>query len=456
MRFRQGFILLILSAALSSTFIYGQTPAEKMDELITAYTRSYKFNGTVLVARGGKIIFERGYGFKNAKDSTKNDVNTIYQLGSITKQFTAAAILKLAEQKKLSTDDRLSKYFPGYPGGDSITLKHLLTHSSGIYNYTEDQAFMKSEAVKPSTKEKMIAMFRDHSLNFSPGSNYSYSNSGYLLLGYIIEQVTGKSYEKFIRELIIVPLKMNHTGFDFTNLKSPDKATGYTMLNQLARIPGGIVDSSVSFAAGALYSTVGDLLKWHAGLQENKIISKASIEAAFTPYKSKYGFGWSIDTLYGKRTVEHGGGIFGFNTYISRVPSDNVVVIILNNMNVGGLENIAHSLLAISFDQPYEIPKEKTEVTVDPGVLAQYVGEYEFAPGFTVKISLVNNKLKVQATGQGAYDLFAESDHEFFMKIIEAKATFVKGPDGKVEKLLWKQSGAPEQTGKKIKEIKIE
>ncbi|HTE25261.1 serine hydrolase [Flavitalea sp.] len=451
MKFRHGFFWMILSATLSSSLTYGQTPADKMDELITAYTRSYKFNGTVLVAHDGKIIFEKGYGFKNAKDSTKNDVNTIYQLGSITKQFTATAILKLAEQKKLSTDDRLSKYFPGYPSGDSITIKNLLTHSSGIYNYTEDQPFMKSEAVKPSTKEKMIAMFRDHPLNFSPGSNYSYSNSGYLLLGYIIEQATDKPYEKVIHELIITPLKMNHTGFDFTNLKSPDKAIGYTMLNQVAKIPAGIVDSSVSFAAGAMYSTVEDLLKWHMAFQQNQIISKVSTEAAFTPYKSKYGYGWTIDTLFGKRTVEHGGGIFGFNTYISRVPSDNVVVIILNNMNVGGLENIAHSLLAIIFGRPYEIPKEKSEVPVDSGILAQYVGEYEFGPGFTVKISLVNNKLKVQPTGQSAYDLFAESDHEFFMKIIEAKATFVKGPDGKVEKLLWKQSGTPEQTGKKIK-----
>ena len=215
-------------------------------------------------------------------------------------------------------------------------------------------------------------------------------------------------------------------------------------------MPGSIVDSSVAYAAGAMYSTVGDLFKWHTGLQQYKILTRSSTEAAYTPYLSHYGFGWGTDTLFGKKVVGHGGGISGFNTNISRVPSDDIVVILLSNMNVAGLEKISNSLLALLYNKPYEIPKPKTEVEPDESVLKEYVGEYELAPGFILKITLVGKRLKVQATGQPAYDLFAESNNNFFMKVVDATATFVKGPDGKVEKMLWKQQGL-ERPAKKIK-----
>lgn len=441
-------LLLILISCPAASLAQGLSQS-RIDELINAYTKAYKFNGTILVSRGDKVVFAKGYGFRNAKDSLLNTANTIYQLGSITKQFTAVVVLKLAEQKKLALSDKLSKFFTGYPKGDSITIQHLLTHSSGIYNYTENQQFMRSEAVKPATAEKMMAMFRDMPLNFTPGTKYAYSNSGYLLLGYIIEKVTGKKYEAVVREMIIAPLKMDKTGFDFTNLRSPDKATGYTMMNELVKFPATIVDSSVSFSAGALYSTVGDLKKWHRAMQDFRIISKTSTALAYTPYKSGYGFGWTIDTVYKKRVVEHGGGIFGFNTFISRVPEDDVVVVILNNMNIGGLEQIARSLLAIVYDQPYELPKERKEVAVAESILHEYAGNYELIPGFIMKVSVMNGKLKVQPTGQPAYDLFAQSENVFFMKVVEAQATFVRGADGKVEKMLWVQNGK-EQTGKRI------
>jgi len=443
------FFIIILFTCLWR-FGYAQTAPQKIEELISAYADLYKFNGTVLVAEKGKIIFSKGYGLKNAKDSSRNDVNTIYQLGSITKQFTSAIILQLAEQKKLSLDDRLSKYFPDFPKGDSITIRHLLTHSSGIYNYTNDQKYMASETTKPSDREKMIALFRDKPLNFSPGSKYSYSNSGYLLLGYIIEIVTGKPYEKVVREKIFIPLKMSHSGFDFSHLNNTDKATGYTVFTQFVKMPGSIVDSSVAYAAGAMYSTVGDLFKWHTGLQQYKILTKSSTEAAYTPYLFHYGFGWAMDTLFEKKIVEHGGGIIGFNTIISRVPSDDVAVILLSNMNVAGLDKLSHSLLAVLYNKPYEIPKPKTEVELNESVLKEYVGEYELAPGFILKITLAGKRLKVQATGQPAYDLFAESNDRFFLKVVEATATFMKGPDGKVEKMLWKQQGS-ERPAKKIK-----
>ncbi|MEO8112698.1 MAG: serine hydrolase domain-containing protein, partial [Ginsengibacter sp.] len=195
---------------------FAQDTGSKLDTLISAYAKLDKFNGAALVAKGGTILLDKGYGYRNSNDKVLNSEQTIFQLGSITKQFTSAVILKLQEEKKLSVSDKLSKYFPNYPKGDSITIQQLLTHTSGIFNYTNDENFMANEITKPATREKMMALFQDKPLDFSPGTSWNYSNSGYSLLGYIIEAVTKKSYEQAVRRYIFAPLHMTHSGFDFT------------------------------------------------------------------------------------------------------------------------------------------------------------------------------------------------------------------------------------------------
>ena len=443
-------IIVAWQFACSNNTATAQTDADKINELVTAYARQYKFNGTVLVVNKGQVVFSKGYGFKSVKDSTYNDVNTIYQLGSVTKQFTATVILQLQEQKKLSVHDKLAKYFPGLPGADTITIEHLLTHTSGIYNYTNDGKFMASEATKPATQEKIIALFKDKPLDFEPGTKWSYSNSGYMLLGYIIEKVTGKTYEQEVRERIFKPLGMTHSGFDFTHLASLDKATGYTVYKEQMKLPAGIVDSSVSYAAGSIFSTVNDLWQWHKGLMKHSIIKAFSLEKAYTPYKNDYGYGWVIDTVFGKRQVSHGGGIFGFNTNFARIPADDVCVVLLSNMNTGSLGPMNRSILAILYNQPYEVPKEKVAIYVDTTILQQYAGEYELQPGFIITLRVDNGVLKGKATGQGEFDMFAETENKFFLKVVDASAEFVKDADGKVTTMIWKQGGK-EMPAKKIK-----
>jgi CubicO group peptidase (beta-lactamase class C family) len=444
-------VVVLLQLAGIGFTACGQSEADKINELVTAYARQYKFNGTVLVVNKGKVVFSKGYGFKNVQDSTYNDVNTIYQLGSVTKQFTAAIILQLQEQKKLSVQDKLSKYFPDYPQGDKITIENLLTHTSGIFNYTNNREFMSSgAATKPSTEEKMVALFKDQPLDFEPGSKWSYSNSGYSLLGYIIEKVTGQPYEWVVRERIFNPLHMTHSGFDFTHLASRDKAQGYTTYTETLRLPGAIVDSSVSYAAGAIYSTVNDLWEWHKGLMANKIIKAASQDKAYTPFRNHYGYGWAIDSVLGKRILSHGGGIFGFNTNIARITADDVCVVLLANMNTGALDNINKGVLSILYNQPYEVPKEKVVIKVDSAILQQYVGEYQLSPTFTIAIRLVNGALKGKATGQPEFDMYAEKENKFFLKIVEASAEFMKGADGKVDTMIWTQGGR-DTPAKKIK-----
>jgi CubicO group peptidase (beta-lactamase class C family) len=347
----------------------------------------------------------------------------------------------LQEQKKLSVQDKLSKYYPDYPQGDKITIENLLTHTSGIFNYTNSREFMSSGATKASTQEKMVGLFKDKPLDFEPGSKWSYSNSGYSLLGYIIEKVTGKPYEQVVRERIFNPLHMSHSGFDFTHLQSKDKANGYTAYTEAFKQPAAIVDSSVSFAAGAIYSTVNDLWEWHKGLLANKIIKAASQDKGYTPYKNHYGYGWGIDTVFGKRVLSHGGGIFGFNTNIARITTDDVCVVLLANMNTPALDVINKSILAIVYNQPYEVPKEKVAIKVDSSILQQYVGEYQLAPTFTIAIRLVNGALKGKATGQPEFDMYAEKENKFFLKVVEAGAEFIKGADGKVDTMIWTQGG---------------
>ncbi len=443
-------IFLIVSICIQGLYTYPQPTQAKLDELLTAYSRVNKFNGTALVAQKGKILFEKGYGLKDANRGLKNDVNTIYQIGSVTKQFTAAVILHLQEQNKLSIKDKLSKYFPDFANGDKITIENLLTHTSGIYNYTNDSTFMANEISKNYTRDKMIALFKNKPLNFEPGAKWSYSNSGYSMLGYIIEKVTNKSYEQVVHEIILEPLHMNHSGFDFTHLKSTDKAIGYFVLNGNIKAVAPIVDSSVSFSAGALYSTVDDLYKWDRSIYSNTILKPESWKTALTPYKDKYGYGWFIDTLFNKQVTMHGGGIHGFNSNMFRMPQDEIVIILLNNKGNPTLDEITKGLAAILLDQKYEIPKENVAVTVPESILQSYVGEYELAPTFKITVRIENGNLKAQATGQPAFDLFAKSESSFFLKVVDAQVEFFKGEDGKIDHLILYQNGA-KIPGKKVK-----
>ncbi|MBS1948143.1 MAG: serine hydrolase [Bacteroidetes bacterium] len=419
----------------------GQAPAQEIDELMKAYYNQNSFNGSLLVAEKGDILLEKGYGLKNARAKTPNDPNTVFQIGSITKQFTSAIILQLEEQHKLSLQDKLSKYIPGYPRGDSMTIENLLTHTSGIYNYTSDTAFMNNNATNPVKLDSLIALFRGKPLDFRPGEKFSYSNSGYILLGYIIEKVTGKPYFTVVKENIFNPLGMTRSGFDFTGLKNPDKATGYFMLTVSHAVPAGIVDSSVSYSAGAMYSTVGDLYKWDRALYTDKIIHDSSMQKAFMPYKNKYGYGWAIDSSYGKKVVMHQGSIFGFVSFMARIPSDQVCIILLDNKQSPGLAKMAENINAILNQQPYDFPIPKKEISVDTSILKKYVGRYQLAPGFFLDISLENGRLLAQATGQGESELFAEKENLFYQKLADIEIEFIGNVQGKVDRLVLYQSG---------------
>lgn len=393
---------------------------------------------------------DKGYGLRNIADHLPNEANTVFQIGSVTKQFTAAVILKLQETKKLNVEDKISKYFPGFPKGDSISIENLLTHTSGIFNYTNDPAFMENQAVLPITEERMIALFKDKPLNFSPGTNWSYSNSNYMLLGYIIQKVSNKSYEQVVRDLIFKPLKMNSSGFDFKGLKGKEKAKGYFMISEQLNKESTIVDSTVSYAAGSIYSTTGDLYKWHKGLLSNQVLQKTSFNKASTPFKNKYGYGISIDSLYGKKLIAHGGGIFGFTSNMVRIPKDDVCIILLNNFGNPTISKITSDLLAILYNQPYKLPEIKKEITLSADVLKKYTGTYELSPQFSINFTVEDGQLFGEPTSQPKVQLYAEKEDLFFLKVIDAQIEFKQDAGGNINGLVLHQGGNS-QDGKKIK-----
>ena len=421
---------MCITCSLSAQQVTG-----KLDTLLRAYAAINEFNGAALVAQNGHILLEKGYGMANQAAHTPNTPNTVFQIASVTKTFTSALILKLAELHILSTDDKLSKYYPDYPHGDSITIRHLLTHTSGIYNYTQDTSFNPGFSTRPASEEKMRSLFENRPLDFAPGAGWNYSNSGYSMLGYIVQKATGGAYWDAMKKYVFRPAGMQHSGFDFAHLVNKNKATGYFSDNDEAYTKETpVVDSSVSFAAGAIYSTVGDLFRFHEALQHGKIISKASQEAAYTPFRNRYGFGWIIDSVGGHKIVSHSGGIYGFRSNFLRVVRDDICIVLLSNTETPALEKISRKLLAAVYHLPYKIPEKKVAVKLNEDLLKKYTGTYKIeSPSLVIEIKLENGEL-VAYPVNGPRSVLCPSDTtHFFIKGDEDFDTrFVTDSAGKV------------------------
>jgi CubicO group peptidase (beta-lactamase class C family) len=345
----------------------GQTKIDKIDKLISAYAEYGQFNGSVLVAEKGKMIYKKGFGLADMEWNIPNQPDTKHRLGSITKQFTSMLIMQLVQQGKLKFDVPISAYLPAYPkkNGDVITIHHLLTHTSGTPDYTSFPIFRKMMP-DPYHPEEIVRLFADSALEFKPGETFAYSNSGYILLGVIIEKVTGKSYEQVLQENILTPLKMNNTGYDHQGMLLKNRASGYDK-NGRNYVNANFIDMSIPYAAGALYSTVEDLYLWDQALYSNQLLRKENMDLLFTKHIQTgggyYGYGWFIGEMrIGKtreqlQTISHGGSINGFGTLITRIPSDKSLIVLLNNTGGAPLQEMTNAISGIMYDKPYDFPK---------------------------------------------------------------------------------------------------
>ena len=301
-------------------------------QIVQTYVQNKTFMGSVLVARDAKVILNKGYGSANLEWNVPNTPTTKFRLGSITKQFTAASILLLEERGKLKLEDPIKMYVTDAPPAwDRITIFNLLTHTSGIPNFTS-LAEYKTLQLSDTPPAKTIATVRDRPLDFFPGEKMSYSNSGYILLGYVIEKITGGSYEQFVRDNIFTPLGMKDSGYDSNSAIIERRAAGYSP-SPSGPINAGYVHMSIPHAAGALYSTTEDLLRWEQGLFGGKVVSAASLKKMTTPFKNNYALGVVVQTADGRTVVNHGGGIEGFNTFLAYYPDDKLTVVVLSNIN---------------------------------------------------------------------------------------------------------------------------
>jgi CubicO group peptidase (beta-lactamase class C family) len=330
--------------------------ASKIEEYMAARVRRDHFSGSILIARDGKVLYSQGYGMANLEHDVPNTPQTKFRLGSITKQFTAMAILILQERGKLNVHDRVKQHFPEAPKAwDEITIEHLLTHTSGIPNYTENPDFLRTLPVRVTLKE-LIAKFKDRPLDFKPGAKFKYSNSGYIMLGQIIETASGKNYPSFMKEAVFGPLDMKDTGYDNATVLIKHRASGYTRRLGVVLTNCDYVDMSIPHAAGALYSTVLDLLKWDQALYDEKLVPRKSLEAMFTPHKGNYGYGWIIDKKFGVPRYSHGGGIMGFVTTIERYPDEKLLVVALSNLETAPVFSIGTDLAAMAKGEKYTMP----------------------------------------------------------------------------------------------------
>ncbi|TSD66337.1 serine hydrolase [Inquilinus sp. KBS0705] len=413
-------LIIVLVGLLAASTANAQRYERQIDSLIEKAIHLNRFNGSVLVCKNGRIVYEKAFGYQDAAKKIPNTLGTIYQIGSTTKEFTAGVILRLVEQHKLSIDDNLKKYFPDFKRGKEITVKHLLTHTSGIYEILRDTNAVNG-STKPRSKEKMLAFFKDKPLDFSPGTRYAYCNSGYMLLGLIIEKVTGLPYEQAVRKLILKPLGMAHTGFDFVHVKNDHKAIGYAKYTEKIKEPSGIWDSTATYSAGSLYSTVGDLYRWHRGVLNHKVYSAESLQKATTPYLAGYGLGCWIDTIYAKKVVSHGGNILGFTSYYGRIQQEDVCIIILNNIFNHQIETIGQSILAILYNQPYHY---FDEITLTSEEAEAYTGTYEINSNDQAVISRDGNRLYIRRDDQAPAEIFAYQKNVFFRKDDDIRISF--------------------------------
>ena len=439
----QRFFLCLLVSAVAGL---AQDTA-RMSDVVKAQSAGDRFMGSVLVAKDGTTVFEQSSGWANIEWKIPNTAVTKFRLGSVTKQFTAAAILLLEEQGKLKVEDPLSKFIPSAPEAwKSVTLYHLLTHTSGVPSFT-DLSEYGTWKLSPENPAQMMAHIRDKPLDFTPGEKFKYSNSGYVLLGWVVELASGQSYETFLREHVFRPLGMNDSGYDSNTAVIPQRASGYVPgPSGLTNAP--YIDMHVPGGAGALYSTTADLLRWTQGLFGGKLLSAASLQKMTTPFKSSYAFGLGVSTVKGHKVIAHAGAIEGFNTQLTYYPESKVTVVVLANVNGTAAGELAGQLATLAFGETVTLSAERKEVEVPVAVLQSYVGVYRLSSQITNTIRLTDGRLTIQLSGQAALPLFAESERKFFLKIVDAQVEFFTDEQGKVTHLVQYQNGQERQAGR--------
>ena len=424
------------------------TMEEHFDRYLTAMEQKKGFRGSVLIGQEDEILFNKGYGYANYEEKIKNTPDTLFAIGSITKQFTAMAIMQLYEKGLLDLDDAISKYIPGVVEGDNITIKHLLTHTSGLINYT-DLLLEMEEVPEDTSIDFVLGLFKDEPLIFEPGTQWVYNNSGYVLLGCVVEKVSELSFDEYLKENIFKPLEMNDTGTYYDKMEE-DYAVGYVGITELTPVEADEILLKIAYGAGNILSTVNDMYKWDRALQTEKLVKKETLDMIFDIQEKMpesevytfdgYGFGWFIENNpeLGK-IVSHGGNTLSYSAQLSKYVDKDITIIITTNAGNYFLDTIDKTLVDIILGNSYELPEDLVEIELDAEILKKYTGIYEHIEGYNIVILESEGQLYAQLPGQVKAEIYPKSQTEFFYKVIDAKITFKTDDNGKIIGLVFEQ-----------------
>ena len=431
-------LLLAIALPMLACDSSAQVPGERLGRVVQPYVDAQMFMGSVLVAKDGKILFSKSYGMADLEWNVPNSPATRFNIASMTKQFTAASILLLEDRGKLKTDDLVKKYLLDAPASwDKITIYHLLTHTSGI----------SGDAAKyePGASDKLV--FSDRPLDFQPGEQWAYTNLGYIVLGYLVERISGQTYEDFIRENIFKPLRMNDSGLMSFVTVIPRRASGYWPGNNGLENADRSFDTRLGFSSGSLYSSTEDLLRWEEGLFSGRLLSPGSLRKMITPFKSDYACGLYAKRVNGHFMIEHDGNNIGFNSDMAYYPEDRIAVIVLANLNGTVTSEMTRALAAVAHGEIPPIPSIHKEISLPKEVLAQYAGTYQFQH-YSLKMVPEGNHLLVNFDNGGTLPVFPESDTKFFSKPWPIQFEFSKSDNGEFT-LLTRYEGGKEEHGAK-------
>ncbi|MBX2965361.1 MAG: serine hydrolase [Cyclobacteriaceae bacterium] len=539
------FILLIFSINALA-----QNTVENLDKILTERFSANEPGAAVLVVQNDKVLLRKGYGIAEMSRKSAVSPDMVFRIGSITKQFTSTAILKLVSEGKISLQDNITTYLPDFKTQHPVTVEQLLNHTSGIKSYTSVPERMTTDAKKTKVSvPEMLGYIQRYPVDFAPGEKWLYNNSGYFLLGAIIEKVTGKTYNDYITQTFFKPLKMTSS---YTDDSKPiaRQAAGYSKGGDTYSM-ADYVHPSIPYSAGSFFSSVDDLWKWNQAVFGNKVVSAELLEKAWEPAKTSagvesYGYGWQLGKIGDSKVIGHGGGIDGFLSFELYVPDKQLYVVLLSNNTSANPQDIAYTLaeevaginknkpepITLTAEQgdaytgvykindqaervitrlgnqyfsqrtdgtkfeiyPYAedrfafkesntrmifirdasgnvsamdmedrsfvpqravktnkpIPSDRAVFDLNPTDFDVYVGEYELAPGFLIKVWREENNYKAQATGQQAFEIFPESATKFFLKVVEAQIEFFKNEQGEVTSMTLYQGGRA-MPGKKVK-----
>lgn len=448
---------LIIFVALD---LAGQDMTAKFDSIVNMVVEDENGPGyAIQISQDGKTIYQKAVGKANLELDVDITPNHVFRIGSITKQFTTAAILRLQEEGKLSIQDELVKYIEDYPThGNRITIEHLMTHTSGIKSYTSMPKFRTEWMTMHMDPEELIAVFKDEPMDFKTGEKEQYNNSAYILLGYIIEKVSGKTYEDYVETEFFEPLGMKHSSYEVSTDIIPNRAYGYDEEEEENYINAPYLSMTLPYAAGSLLSTTDDLRIWHTAFMNDKVISAESRKAAHTSAKlnngeeTGYGYGWGIGDFKGSPRIGHSGGINGFLSDSQYFPEEKILVTVLSNCNCNSAQQMIMPLAAMAIGRPIIEPKESS---LDLVMAKKYIGKYQLTPTLILDVALDGDRIKVRPTGQESVYLKPIGQHKFFVREISSELVFHEEADGSVKSLTLFQGGANKAFKIDIKEMKL-